>query len=313
MMEDMGVAVQRLIKQAEQRYRYADYSGGIELLKEALSISPDNGFLHSYLSFGLIKVKRQHAATHEAQIGLELAPQSPYAHFMWGNILKMKQKYKQALEFFATAISMEPENDMYHMAYGLTLVALGKNKLAEESLIKALELAPDDPDVLTAYADLLYEENNVNGAEDYYNEALNIEPQHIDALVGKGNVSLRKGDVEEAREHVLWALQQDPNDTSALHLLTSIKFRSNPVMGLWWRLNTWLVAGSQSRTILLLLGGYLLFNIASILLKDAGRVSLGNMVSYFWFGLVIYTWIGPTWFKKNLKAELKSVSLNNNF
>ena len=60
-------SIDRLIEQASQRYRYGDYDGGIQALKAALSIAPDNGFLHSYLSFGLIKQMRIFAAEYEAK------------------------------------------------------------------------------------------------------------------------------------------------------------------------------------------------------------------------------------------------------
>lgn len=312
-MDYQDNTIDRLIDQASQRYRYGDYYGAIEAIKEALSIAPDNGFLHSYLSHGLLKQKRISAAQFEAQLGLELEPSSAYAHYALGSLFHIKRDFNSALGHIEQALSISPENISFLELLSRIHLENGKHKEAHLTIDRALTLAPDDPDILCLYGDYWYELNKPDKAAALYNEALIIEPQHMSSLVGKGQVLLRKGDIAEAKEHAIWALQQDPNDASALSLLTNIKARQNPLMGAWWRLNTWLISGNNARTIILLISAYILFRVSAIAITDMGFESLGSTISMSWLGIVIYMWVGPSWFSKKLKAELETVSLTKEF
>ncbi|KZN59837.1 hypothetical protein N473_02675 [Pseudoalteromonas luteoviolacea CPMOR-1] len=306
-------SIDNLIEQASQRYRYGDYNGGIEALKAALSIAPNNGVLHSYLSFGLIKQKRIFAAEYEAKLGLELDPNSAYAHYVLGCLLHVKKDYQAALTHLEQAIALEPENPSFLEALSAVLLDKGRLEEAKSTLTRALEIAPDDPDVLAKFGDLWLNLNDLNQAQAYYNEALMIEPQHSGSLIGKGHCLLRQGEITESKEHAIWALQQDPNDHNALTLLTNIKARQNAAMGVWWRLNTWLISGSNTRTILLLITAYIVFRVFAIGLDDAGFETISSVVSMLWLGIVAYMWVGPVWFDKKLKAELETVTLDKTF
>ncbi|MGB2427337.1 MAG: tetratricopeptide repeat protein [Alteromonas sp.] len=306
-------SVDRLINQAEQRYRYGDYNGGIEALKMALSLAPDYGFLHSYLAFGLVRQKRLVAAQYEAQVGLELEPNSSYAHYALANLLNVKRDFKAALPHIEQALTIDPENIHYLELLSDIQLEQGNTKEARITLERALELVADAPDLLSRFGDYWLKMGDYKQAEHYYNEALAIEPQHMIGLIGKGNTLLRAGQVAQAREHAIWALQQDANNQSALALLTNIKARQNPLMGMWWRANTWLISGNNARTILLLISAYVLFRVSAIALADLGYELIATGVSMLWIGIVIYMWVGPTWFNKKLKRELETVVLNSKF
>jgi len=306
-------SIDRLIEQASQRYRYGDYNGGIETLKVALSITPNNGFLHSYLSFGLIKLKRISAAEYEAKVGLELEPNSAYAHYAMGSLLHVKGDFNIALIHLGQALAIDPENVSFLELLSVIQLSKRQFKEAKVTLERALEIAPNDPDILGQFGEYWYEINDLVKAEGYYNAALEIEPQHMSSLIGKGHILLRNSEITESKEHAIWALQQDPNNNSALGLLTNIKARQNFLMGVWWRLNTWLISGNNARTILLLISAFIIFRVTSIALSDVGLESLGSIVSMLWLGIVVYMWVGPAWFNKKLKAELETVMLNKTF
>lgn len=306
-------SIDRLIEQASQKYRYGDYNGGVHALKAALSVAPDNGFLHSYLSFGLVKQKRIAAAQYEAKIGLELEPNSAYSHYTLGSLLHIKRDFKGALLHLEKAVAIDPENVSFLELLSEIQLKKGQVIEAKKTLDWALELAADDPDILSQYGDYWYELNKLKEAENFYDAALNVEPQHMNSLIGKGQLLLRQGDISESKEHAVWALQQDPSDYSALGLLTSIQARQSPLMGIWWRLNTWLMSGNYARTILINISTYILFRVTIIELMYAGFVSIGLTVVIFWLGIAIYSWIGPIWFHRKLKAELKTVILSKRF
>jgi len=312
-MEYEGHSINSLVEKASQRYRFGDYNGGIELLKEALSISPDSGFLHSYLSIGLIRTKRLAAAEYEAQLGMELEPNSSYSHFTIASLLHVKRDFKNALVHLEQTLAIDPEDVDSLVLLSKVCLELGRSDKAKNTLDRALELAPDEPAVLVAYAEYWVEQNQQDRAEHCFNETLSLEPQNMNALIGKGYILLRKGEVGDVREHAIWALQQEPNNSAALGLLTAIKTRKNFLMGSWWRLNSWLISGNDSRTILLMISAYIFFRVLAIGLGDLGYEIIGSVVSLFWLGIVIYMWVGPSWFNKKLEAELRTVRLIDDF
>ena len=187
LMSDDFMSVDHLVDNAEQRFRFGDHAGGIEYLKQALSVDPDDGFVHSYLAVALINGKRLGAALHEANIGMQLAPNSAFSHFAMGEVLLAKQQFAKASEHLQAAIGLEPENPLFLLTQSRIQVRLKRHEQARELLDRALVLAPDNCDVLVEYGDLMLADNQLDVADDYYHQALSIEPQHIDGLIGKGD------------------------------------------------------------------------------------------------------------------------------
>jgi len=305
--------LQRLIERAGQQYRYGDYRGGVESLREALSIDPQHYFAHSLLAIGLLNMKRLVAAEYEARAGLRLEPEAPFAHYAMGEVLKAQLKFKQALKYQQQAIALSPTDADYHGAIAETCALMGREKDAKNYLDKALQLDPENAGILAQLGDWHLRSNQKDKAAQFFDEALALEPQHSAALTGKGRLLLYRGKTEEAYDHAVWVLQQDATDPAALQLLAAIKTRRNPLFGLWFRLNAWLTAGGNLRTIMLLIGAYVLFRLGSQLLQDYGHAEAATMLRYTWLGIVIYSWVGPAWFRAKLEEELKSVRLKPGF
>ena len=120
---------------------------------------------------------------------------------------------------------------------------------------------------------------------------------------------LRDGDVTAAREHCLAALQRDPSDVESLVLMTAIKTRSNPLLGLWWRYNSWLQQAGEARAVVILLVAFVIYRVVTIASVDAGATTVAAGVSVLWLALVVYTWIGPSLFHRALRKELASIQL----
>ncbi|WP_308364895.1 MULTISPECIES: tetratricopeptide repeat protein [unclassified Microbulbifer] len=312
-MDILDGQIQRLIERAGQQYRYGDFRGGMESLREALSIDPQQYFPHSFLAVGLLNMKRLVAAEHEARIGVQLEPEAHFAHFALGEVLQAQLKFKQALKHQEQALALSPTDADYHRAVAETLALMGRDKAAKAYLDKALQLDPESADTLAQLGEWHLGRNEKEEAARFFDEALNLEPQHRAALTGKGRLLLYRGKTDEAYDHAIWVLQQDADNYGALQLLASIKIRRNPVFGLWFRMNAWLTAGGNMRTILLLIGAYVLFQLASQLLQDRGLSEAATLLRYTWLGVVIYSWVGPAWFRSKLEEELKSVRLKPGF
>ncbi|MBA3581131.1 MAG: tetratricopeptide repeat protein [Gammaproteobacteria bacterium] len=306
-------AISSLWQRADQQLRYGNAAGAIETLREALSIAPHMGGLHSFLAFVLTLHKRLYAAAYEAELGLRLEPENPFCHYVQGRVCLLQNKAKLAHTYFTSALELAPEHADYLMGLSAASEQMGKMAEAQQYLQQALSISPDDPDIHERDADLKLRLGQRLAAEHAYREALRLQPNHRDALIGLGQMLLVQGDVAQARDHAIWVLQQDANHVGAIRLLAEIKMRDSIFLGCWWRFNAWLTRGSQQRVIGLLIALYLIFQVSTLALGDAGYPNASFAITLLWLAVVIYSWVGPTWFQRVLKRELATVKLKGNF
>jgi hypothetical protein len=92
-------------------------------------------------------------------------------------------------------------------------------------------------------------------------------------------------------------------------LLTAVKTRSNPVLGLWWRYATWCERVGPAKQIVVLLAAYAIQRFATLAASDAGREALASGISYAWLAICVYSFVGPVLFRRALQKELAGVSL----
>ena len=96
-------------------------------------------------------------------------------------------------------------------------------------------------------------------------------------------------------------------------MLAAIKARQNWFLGVWWRFQTWVTAGSSRRAIALLVGMYLLYRAAGIALVDHGLKTWTPALSIVWLGFCVYTWFAPGIFMRSVRRELETVKLRPDF
>ena len=107
----------------------------------------------------------------------------------------------------------------------------------------------------------------------------------------------------------LAALRVDATDVGALHLMSAVKARSNPLLGLWWRYATWASAVGTSRQIVVLLGAFVLYRVGVIAMSQAGNTGAANIINIVWLAIVVYSFAGPQLFRNALQRELAGVEL----
>lgn len=300
-------------RRAAQRFRYGDNTGAVNIICEGLAQEPDSGFLHSYLALGLLRQRRVAAAQHEATLGLSLEPAAPFSHFCQAQVHQARGHFRKALPHLEQAVAAAPLNEDYQLALAQCLMALGRGGAARAHLDVALAHAPENPELLAALGDWHMAHREYAQAREFFVEALQLEPQHSHTLVAMGHLALREGDLETAREHAIWVLQQDAGDAGGLRLMSAIKARRNPFIGLWWRANSWLSIGGNMRIILVLTMMYLLVQAGIITLKQNGQPGMAEILGYVWLGIVIYSWVGPVYFNRKIQAELENVELKREF
>jgi tetratricopeptide (TPR) repeat protein len=305
--------ISRLLEQARLHIQHGHIDGAMDVLRDILSRDPDLADAHAYLAICLLRKRRGHAAAQEARIALTLEPESELAIYALALSQFAQRSFREAESLILRLLDLDPNDPRYYLLLADLYAATAQKKKVLPLLQKALTLAAENPDTLSKLSDYYLEVNNLGQAEHHAREALQMDPEHADALVSMGQVLLQKGDVMAAREHAIWALRREPGNSSALYLLTAIKTRSNPFLGLWWRYNTWINRIGMTRAILVLLAAFIIYRVAFMVFTDMDRKDIATIVNFCWLAIVIYSFIGPTLFEKALRKELTSVKLTKSF
>lgn len=304
---------EHLFRHAQRMLDNGQVDQAMDALTQLLGEDPDDGDAHALLSLCLVRRKRLHAAKLEAQRAAELEPESVFAHLAMGSVLTARREFTAAAQHLVAALELDPESDFPHAQLARLYEAWGKRDLAKSHAIRACEISADDAGNWALRGSLEYSAGDRKTARLYASTALEIDPEHADALVLVGHCDLSTGNVQSAREHAVWALQADPTDEGALTLLGAIKARRSPVLGLWWRFQSFLSAGSSRRMLLLLVGIYLLYRIAMITLADHGMGEMVGPLSIVWLCFCAYTWFAPALFWKSVRREMDTVALRGDY
>lgn len=289
------------------------WDSAIHQLRRALGSDPDSAEGHALLSICLTNSNRLFAAEHEARRALSLEPELGLAHLADASVLVGTRKLADARAAFERLIALEPENVSAFL--GLAQLARLQGDRAEQRrrLEQALTIDPVDESVLVELGTFHLVERNWAEAERFAREAQNVATDAPEVLVLLGHLALQRGNVDEARDHALWALEQNAIDPPALALLASIQSRQSPLLGLWWRYSVWMQSKGDRGQIVILLVAWLVVQVLEQVFKDVGWPGGATAISMLWFGVAVYSWVGPSLFVRALRRELEQVRLKSTF
>lgn len=302
-----------LLTLAYQRFESGHLDGAIATLRQLLGVDPECGEAHALLAICLLSMRRLHAARREAHLALAAEPLLELGHYAAAHVAMAGRQFKLAHKHLLQLLDLDPMQARYHRALAELHGLRGKPTEQFSALSRALELEPESPDSLADLAEYHRHRGDFSRAEHFASQALQVRADHRGAIVTMGHLLLRSGQLEAARDHAVWALQQDSNDVSALYLMSAIKARSNPFMGLWWRYNSWMAELGPTRSIIVLLVMFVVYRVAVIGTTQQGYAQVAQAIEWLWLGLVAYSFAGPQIFKRSLDKELARVELSKDF
>lgn len=302
--------IDKLIERAYTQVRHQDLHGAIESLRQALTLDADSAHAHALLAICLHDQKRLHAAEYEARAALALSPEFPFAHYAMAIVSIAQRRFKAAEHHLSAALGLDPGNPAMLRALAQLYRLWGRRREVLPLLEKAREADPDDADTWAALADHHRDERDFKQAEVLARRALEIDPENADALLTMGYVLLARNETQEAKEHALIVLRNNSLHRGAIHLLGAVKARRSPLLGLWWRFNSFFGGGSMTRRVILLIGIYLAYRAAMIALDDSGYQQASTWAQFAWLGFCVYTWVGPAVFQRQLRKELAPASVS---
>jgi len=294
-------------------YHAGRHREAIEVLKGLLGDDPENALYHGLLASCLVRTGRVYAGEHELMIALRLMPELPMLFWIKAEIDIFNNRIPQALESCDQALMLDPTSYgvllLKHRAY----MHIGKRQLALTCIEQAANVAPDAPDIPLAFAEYYYGIGKSDEALPYCLEALENNAADESANILMGKIKLKQGDISDAEYHARFVIMNNPNSQAALHLLGNIKVRKNPFFGLWWWFNSRLAHMGTFQSAIVLISGFLLFNLLSQIIQDLGYPVAANVVSFAWLGLVLYSWLGVPAYTRTLRKEMERFSFNKDF
>ncbi|MGE0548253.1 MAG: tetratricopeptide repeat protein [Kofleriaceae bacterium] len=311
MIEDRQI--EALLEQADTRMRLQDWRGAIDLIRRALAVDPLHARGHAILAIALLGAKRLEGAAIEAESALALDGDMPFCHYAAAAVRCARRELAAAWEHCQIAL----QNDSLDVATYVLAAEIqdlrGNVADARSWLGRARELQPDHTATLTALARLELTAHNYDQAAEYAAAALRSAPEDVDANVVAGLIDLVRGDDASAEQHARFALGQSSTDRGALRLWCAIRARRSPLLGIWWRFNAWISLRRESQQVAMLLGSFVIAQIAVIVASAFDLDTLEAALRYAWLGLCAYTWIAPVVFRRMLEHDLGTVTLDPEF
>ncbi|WP_455926027.1 tetratricopeptide repeat protein [Pseudomonas putida] len=304
---------ENLLHLAYQRLHMGHHEGAMDCLRQLLAEDPEHAEAHALLSVCLLSMRRVHAARHEAQLALAGDPHLPLAHYAAAQVATARREFKAAEQHLLQLLDMEPLNPAYHRTLAELYQLTGRKAQVQALLEKALELDPDNPANLVALAQYHRDRRQWQQAHAFARQALQAQPGYSAAVVVLGHLLLREGDTSGAREHAIWALNENANDVAALHLLTAVKARESVFMGVWWRFNSWISERGSARSIVILLGMFVVYRVTVIAVSQQGYPEAAQVIDWAWLAFAVYTFAAPQMFRRALDKELAQVKLSRHF
>ncbi len=304
---------EQLFELACRQHDSGRFQQAIDLLTQILGEDPNLAAPHGLLASCLLAQNRVVAAEYESGIALGLDPNSPFLHEVRARVLIALQKFDEATESINASLRLDPHSPSSYVLKSAIDMHFERNDDALAALDRALEVAPADEEVIVARGEFFNCTGDHQRAMQHAREALAINAGSEPANVLMGKTQLALGDVAEAEYHARFAMTQNPESESALLLFANIKMRRNWFVGLWWRFNNWVATLGNAKSVLVLIGGYLAFNLLSVVADDLGYPTTAATLSYLWLALVLYSWIGIPIYRQALSRELEKFSFNKDF
>jgi len=235
---------------------------GVRLLKKAVDLNPDNGFIHlnlakalsdnnkdyyalphhkhatrlmpensnTWLNHGvsLIKLNRQEEALLVFESGLKLHPNSPDLWTNLSGVLNELLRHEEAITAAQNALSIDSRQAQAWCNLGSALGSINKFSESLKAFDNGLALSPTLIDGWINKGKILLSLNEIEGALNSFHRALEINPQSAEAWLYIGNGLQASLNIQGSIEAYYKSLEINPKSATTLsNLGVSLKFNKD--------------------------------------------------------------------------------------
>lgn len=144
---------------------------------------------------------------------LSLSPDNDYVFYLLSEIYLQKNDYIKAEELINNAITLYPEQSHYFFLKARLYYLKNNTKKAEEFITEAIRLYPNEADYYAFWAQLKLSEKKFQESLDIANQALATNPANLHALNIRSTALLKLNRKDESFNTIAEALNEDPNNS----------------------------------------------------------------------------------------------------
>ena len=144
-------------------------------------------------------------------------------NYLYGNILKIQNKFYEAIDLFKKAISL---NNKFSEAYNNlanTQKKIGDNENAENNYIQAIKSNKSNFGAFFNLANLYRSEKKFEKAIDNYKKVLELNPQFVESMNNIGSINLIQGNFEIGIKYFKEAIEIDKFNSESYYNYVSAK------------------------------------------------------------------------------------------
>ena len=149
---------------------------GIEWLKRADEVDPENPMVHFQLAMMYHQVHQTALALKHYEIAAQLKPDFSDAWLKQVEIEEGRGNQTRADEIFYAGLMKCPQSPAYNLQYGMRLMKTGDRKQAQSYLAKAIELNPNEAAAYIQMSSNCFAMDRSEQGREYLEKALQVEP-----------------------------------------------------------------------------------------------------------------------------------------
>ena len=190
-----------------------------QLYKQALALTPEDGFVHWNFAQYLGAHGDLAGATAEAQRVCELLPQNLGQYYDIGNLLVLQNKIDEAADYYSRALAIR--GDFANALNGMGLILQNRQKpdAAASYFRSALRSDPNSVEACINFGFLAELLNDSKGAADHYDRAARLQPGGPADYFSQGAAASAIGQHAQAAAGFGMAVQLKPDFWQAHYLL----------------------------------------------------------------------------------------------
>jgi tetratricopeptide (TPR) repeat protein/SAM-dependent methyltransferase len=209
-------------------HRAGDMQAAARAYRAILESHPQQPDALNLLALVEMEGGRHRTAVDLLRRAISVSPQVPQFHCHLGNALQTGGDFAAAATAYRNALAMQPQSPEAHTGLGFALSQLGRASEAVEHLNEALRADPEHFVALNNLGDVLGEQGDLDGAQDAYRRAIALEPGVAELRTKLGAVLRALGRPAEAVEQLWAAIDRGDDDLTAHRLLGSLLRISAP-------------------------------------------------------------------------------------
>ncbi|MDD2732868.1 MAG: tetratricopeptide repeat protein [Desulfuromonadaceae bacterium] len=188
---------------------------GIQLLKQAIAITPDDKSLHRELADALTASGDVAAATSEYALAGILVANETETDVRQGDTCFLQHDYPAAVRSYKSAAEKRPTPEIFQKL-GDAYLAVGNDDEALKSYRNSLAISPDDPGVHYSTGIILERKGEIDNAISEYERCISLDKNNGDAHRRLAEIYLLKGDLQKVITEYTLIIEKAP-DNPAMH------------------------------------------------------------------------------------------------